>query len=252
MANTMRVSSLQIVVTFAPDRGILFTSGKQLLELQKLLGSKLMSLNVPDAAPPEAPRAMLASPDAIVALGFNRLDITTKPPDHIAHDYTACVSFAERKVQPIIESISQVVDYKWAGVVSVNEYPLASGDISSLKIVSPIFDRLVNIQRHGKELASFQLQYGYKHNDFFKNFTIKGYETRNISLEIDTNEAGPVKIDLSKYPISESGVEITIDFNNKAASKRSNVMEDVIQLFKEQIASHSVLANELNLEGLMS
>ena len=247
----MRVSSLQVVVTFAVNPGIIFSSGKQLMDLKSALGAKLLSLNVPESAPPETPRAMLSTEDMIIGLGFNRLDITTRPPDHVNQDYAACATFAERKAHPIIESLGKQVEYLWAGIVVMDEYVFPKQNAPSLKVVTPVFDRLVNIPREAKDLASFQLQYGYKQGDFYKNFTISGFETRDVSLEIQLKGAGPIRVDLSKYPITESGIQISVDINNKASSSESDVLTDIARLFQEQIATHSGLMKELNLEGLL-
>jgi len=226
-----------------------------MIELQSLLRGTLLTVSVPEAAPPEFPRIILSSEDTIVGLGFNRLEVTVRPPDHIKEDYASSAEFAQRKTYPIVEAISKLVNYEWAGVISVGEYPLASGEVSGLKVVTPIFDRLVNIPRNGKDLASFQLQYGYKQQDLFKNFTIAGYENRNIDIKIDAQEGQevvPITVDLSKYPVSGSGLQITADINNKEAPKRSKVIKDITQMFKEQITTHATLAKELNLEGLVS
>jgi hypothetical protein len=105
----------------------------------------VLSLNVPDRAPPELPRAVLKLSDALVNVCLDRFQVSTRPPKHIAGDIKQATSFARNRALPVFERLFKSdLSYEWTGVVAEFEFP-HRGDIlaGGHDAAGPVFDRLV-------------------------------------------------------------------------------------------------------------
>jgi hypothetical protein len=214
----MQVNSFQIIIEFELDQQIVFSLGQQLKELQKALNGKLSILNTPRMAAPPTPRALIKSADTILTISLDRLEITTTPLQHIMNNYESCVKFFKSRIESILKILRiEDLNYKSLGVISDIQFPYNEENISGIKVIEPIFDRLINIQRKERDLASFQLLFGFMEKNFYTNYIISGYEIKNIQIPSSPpqNNVGFVAIDTKSIPISESGIGIKIDINNK-------------------------------------
>lgn len=250
----MKISQIRFVTNFKLDEEILLSCGPSLQKVQKSLNGKLITLNVPKSAPPETPRAIIKSSDTLLNICLNRFDIITRPPAHIIKSYKSSGNFARTRMESILNILySETLGYEWEGIITIIEYPENTTGLAAIKIVTPIFDKLVNVSRDDRDLASFQLQFGFAEDSFFKNFTLNGYENRDINLKINVPIEMPrIRIDVEKYPISESGLQITIDINNKPQKIKENPIEDFNTLLVENFITFDNLEEKLNLEGILT
>jgi hypothetical protein len=246
----MKVTRIQIVTSFAEDRRIVLTSGPQLQELQKRLGGKLAMLNVPEQTPPDTPRVMVLTKDAVVGICLNRFDITALPPNDVASNFEASIKFSRLRAEPILNTLLRPsIGYQWAGVVVNLEYPKGGPNSRAIEAANPVFDKLVTIKRSNRALASFQLQFGFVENGYNKNFIVGGYESRQATIPAPVMGQQRINLNLEHLPTTESGIQITIDVNNRATADRKSVLEDIKAILAVHEEVFKGLPEYLNLKG---
>lgn len=249
----MKVVSFQIVVIFEIDESIVLSCGTALKELQKKLGGRILSINAPDDAPPPLPRAVLKAKDTILKVALDRFDITTAPPSHVAEEIERALQFARQRFEPFVKHLETAMPkYEWAGVVSELEFPDQSKLCKSgSEAAAPVFDRLVNIDRKNRELGSFELKFGMRHDEHFVNYSITGFESRKVALPVPSQKRGFFSVDISDYPLIDCGVKISLDVNNRPASTKVGPIEDVDQILEKHLILTRSLISNLNLEGVL-
>lgn len=249
----MKVTSFQIIIEFELDQQIILSLGPQLKELQKILNGRLTILNTPPFAPPPAPRALIKSADTLLTISLDRFEISTTPLQHIMNNYESCVKFVKSRIESI-NNILRIEDlkYKSLGAISNIQYPSAIQDIPAIEIMKPIFDRLLNIQRNERDLASFQLLFGFMENNLCINYNISGYEMRNIQINATPqHDQKFITIDTTNIPLSESGIGVKIDINNTRRKDNKSPFEDANLILNESVNQYHSLAQVLNLEGFL-
>lgn len=243
----MKIATFQVAIIFKQDNEIVFTLGDRLKALQADLKANLQLLNVPQGAPPEAPRIILSSQLLSINIGLNRLDLIVNVPTQIKNSRDSAFNLLKDLVERISNSlVNGVLKYDWCGIISNLEFPSHNDIKPSLKIIEGFFNDLVTIERDAKELAAFSLQYGFKENGFYRNVTISGYDTYDIPVAgIGTNKF----IDLSKLPVKESGITINLDINNRPTDSRMDLLADLNLIQKEIMNSIDKVLYESNLLG---
>ena len=245
----MKVRQIQIVSVFKIDNSIILSIGPSLKQLKNKLGGQIVPINNPDNSPPPLPRIVLQLKDTLLQIGLDRFDISLKPPLHISEDLSESFKFAKQRAGSIISEFISHVSYKWSGIIttfSFPEQPLVSK--SGIETVRPIFDRIININRNNRELVSFQLQFGFKDDDFNINYNISGFEERNISISPPIH--GFLEVELNKFPVNNCGIQVILDINNKLGDN-INPLEDIDRLFDKQSNLFSSISTDLNLKGIL-
>ncbi len=246
----MRIANIQIVASFELDQEITFTVGDGLKKLKDSLKGQLHLINVPEAAPPSTPRALFKAEDTILAVGYDRFDFNTKPPKHINDSYESSMTFAHDKVVHLFhELINGAVKYRWTGIVTQLEFPLGDSNQSALEVIAPIIEALIKPNVQDKDLAAFNLQLGFMQNGFNKIYSIKGYENRKLDIIIK-GDAQVVNLSDEDYEIIESGVQITLDINNKP-NPSGDPFGDMAAVIDEHFESSVKLLDELNLSEVL-
>jgi hypothetical protein len=209
-------------------------------------------INAPDNAPPSLPRVVLKLQDTILNVALDRLHITTQPPSHVAQDMDKAVQFAYQRSNPIISDMQPAkLNYKWSGVVAEVEYPedpLISK--SAPEAATPLFDRLIKIDRKDRELGSFQLQFGIRDDNYYVNYTVTAFEARQIKLSLPSPKQY-ISIDIKEYPLTECGLKVILDVNNKPGPESRDPGRDLKLIFDKQTKSFANIAKTLNLEGIL-
>lgn len=247
----MKISQLQIVTGFQQDNAVLLSCGPALKALEGKLRGQLFTINAPEDAPASLPRAVLKLEDTIFNLALDRLQVTTRPPAHVADDLSHAMQFARQRTLPFIEGFIDVIPaYQWTGIIVEIEFPenpMRSNSAAEAAI--PVFDRLVKIDRRSLELSSFQLKFAVKDADYFVGYSIQAYEGRQLNIAVPPG--AKVVVDPKDFPLSEVGVEVVVDINNKSAVSSSDPIGDVNIILDKQINVIRELKSYLNLEGLV-
>jgi len=248
----LKVSKIDFVSTFEVDPSITLSCGPILKDLQKKLGGKVISINAPEEAPPPMPRVILQTSDTILNVGFDRFQVTSIPPSHIANDFSGSLNFArQRSIMIISMLIKEVNAYKWSGVIADFEYPeIPLVSKSAFEAGTPLFDRLINIDRRGRPLGSFQLQYGINDLEHYTTYTINIYEVREVPIP-DQKKPGFIFVEPFIYPLAECGVRIALDVNSRPHKGTIDPITDLDVIVEKVISSQKTLIQDLNLEGIL-
>lgn len=248
----MKIEQIQIAIVFALDEGIVLTMGQHAKALQSNMGARVQILNVPKFAPPEAPRMIIHTRNALINICLDRYNMMIRPPDHINNQLDQCCDYAQRVASDIIPYLAHdKLDYLWMGMITHIDFPLGNKGMDALGAVTPVYDRLVNIPRLGRELASFKLEVGFKEQQYFKNFYIQGYDVRNVDITKEIKEKGTGFIPIKGKEIVESGVSIIIDINNQPTSLTKIIVEDLENEIDQIKGVSANITEYLNLGGLL-
>jgi hypothetical protein len=248
--NKMKIFRIQIATILKLDKRIVLTCGEKLKKLEKDINGKLQLINIPDFAPPDAPRAMIKNVDTLINLSLNRLDIIITPPHHILSDIKSSLNYVKNRSESILSTLNvDELGYEWSGCIAICEYPKPEGETGA-KSVTPVFDSLIKIDRNKCELSSFQLNFGFIEESISRNFRIAGYEKKQIKLT-NIKEAQSFLINLSEIPSQEVGIQITIDLNNKI-NKKIGSLQDIDQLIVRMEKELNILPETLKLEGILT
>ena len=179
----MRVNRFEIVSTFEIDPSIVLTCGPYIKGLEQKLRGKIMTINAPEGAPPPLPRLVLQLEDTILNVALDRFQITTKPPSHIAHDIQKAAQFAyQRSISILLDMKPANLQYQWSGVVAEIDYPeFPLTCKSGSEAATPLFDKLINIDRKDNQLSSFQLKFGFRDENYFVSYILSGFKLEKFS-----------------------------------------------------------------------
>lgn len=246
----MKFVQIQAAINFKLEQDILLSVGNNIKKLQKEVKVNVQILNVPKAAPPEAPRIVIFSPNAIINICLNRYDIIVRIPNQIENNIDSALDYAKNVISKFIPFlIHDNFQYLWTGIVINSEKSFDVKNSKSIELINPYFDKLINIERKNRKLSSFQLQFGFEEDELNKNFTISGYDKINLEISGNIIREG-LTIDLQKAKIAESGLQVIVDVNNNNKSV-SSIDKDFINLLKEISNTYSILPKTLNIEGLL-
>ena len=247
----MRIEKILIATVFKIDKDIILSWGRNLKKLQEHLKGKLIQLNIPELTPPEAPRVMIKSESSIINISLNRLELITKPPNHIYNDIIQSLKFSLNQNDIIFEIIKDVLnDYQWTGVVCHLNYPNKKTKNAN-EAAELVYDKITTINRKNLNLSSFQLGFGFNENEFFKNYNIQGYENRKINIPFDMAKNKTVSFDTNTFPIDECGVQFILDYNNKPKPSKFNPQEDILTIISEIKNDFKKLPEQFNLKEVL-
>jgi hypothetical protein len=248
----MKYVQIQAAINFQLENDILLSVGNNIKKMQKDIKVNVQILNSPKAAPPEAPRIVIFSPNAIINICLNRYDIIINIPNHIDKLLTSVLDYAKNVISEFIPYLThENFKYTWTGIVVNSEAAFPQKNSKSIELLTPYFDKLININRNDRKLSSFQLQYGFEENEFYKNFNISGYDKFNFEIPGNLIANEPIRIDLQNTDILESGIQIIIDINNKTMKNNAGIEKDFITLINQIEHIYKDLPKSLNFEGLL-
>lgn len=248
----MRINSYEIVLVFEIDTEAVLSCGPALKKLQKQYGGEILHINNTEGAPPPLPRIIHKMKDTSINLALDRIVINTVPPSHVSNNIDKSSKFALQKLELSTESLLEYLPkYQWLGIVVDIEFPTKDKDIiSGIKAVSPVFERLIHLDIDVNKLASFQLQFGIKRENHFVNYSISGYEQRVFEF-LSPNRQKFFKIDASDVPISECGIRLVLDVNNRPGGATADPVSDANKVILIQNKMFKGIPKDLNLEGIL-
>ena len=249
----MRISQANTVIEYEIVENLLLLIGGTLKEFQKRNNAKVQFLNIPQNIPPNAPRIIISSQNAIINISLTRFEIINKIPNHISEDITATILFTKKIIADIVSQLwVPELKYTWHGLVTALDFTKNSPDKTALQLAKPYFDKLINIDRKNRELGSFEIKFGFKEGNYFKNFKVACFETRDIRIDPTKFSTLQKVFDLEEISaITNSGLRIIFDINNKGNESKNNFNSDFEVLLKEFEKSLINIIVELNLEDLI-
>lgn len=247
----MRMGRIQIVSSFNPDDTIVMSIGPSLKALAKRFRGKVSFVNAPNEVPAELPRAVMMLESGIVQIGINRYQVVIQPPDHVRKDYESSLDFSHNLAKSVMEGFRDVeIVPVWSGVVAEIEFvesPLRSKTM--LEAVNEVSKKLITITPISSDLANFQLQIGYKVGQFFRNYTIGGFESRGAhGMRLEEGES--IELDISQIPAFEAGIRIVYDVNSKPIESSGDALDDLRRTIEAHKLGFETLLADLGLEDL--
>ncbi len=247
----MKVHACHIVITYDFSDAFLLEIGPKINTIRKSLKTTFQQLNIPQGAPPETPRYLLKYQFGVIIICLYRIEIIVHPPLQINKSFVQSIEMSTQEALKILGILSGMeLIYKWCGIVSEIEYKL-SDNLSANKVVTPLFDNIFKIERKDKDLSSFQLQFGFFDEGVSKNFTLSGYEALDINIPL--NPLGNFKFEIKpgEGKISESGLNVRLDINNKNSTENSTPDKDILVITEKCKTTFHDLPQLLKYEGLV-
>lgn len=249
----MRIPQTNTVIEFEIVENLLLLIGGALKEFQRKNNARVQFLNIPQNIPPDAPRIIVTSHNAIINISLTRIELISKLPNHITEDIKATLQFTKKNVDEILSQLwIPELKYSWLGLVVALEFPQNNSDNTALQLAKPIFDKLVNIDRKDRDLGSFEIRFGFKEGNYFKNYKIACFETRDIKIDPTKLSTLQKVIDLEEFSaITNAGLRVIFDINNKKSESINGVKPDFELILAE--AEHSIMniTSELNMKDLI-
>jgi hypothetical protein len=249
----MRIPQINTVIEFELTENVILIIAGALRKYQEVNNAKVQILNVPHSVPPDAPRIVLITQNALIRISLTRFEINSKIPNHIINNFDSAVIFTKSIIKNVIETLMvPELKYTWLGVVNILEYSVVDHGGTALKVSEKFFDKLINIDRNNKDLASFEIKFGFNEGCFFRNYSISGFETRDIKLEFLNGIKGIQVVDLEKSGrIIDKGLRIVLDINNKPGNKSLNALSDLDTIFEEVNSKYRNLFVDLNIKDMI-
>lgn len=249
----MRISQTNTVIEYEIVENLLLLLGGPLKEYQKRNNAKVQFLNIPQNIPPDAPRIIVSSQNAIINISLTRFEIISKIPNHIVDNTAATIFFSKKNIENIISQLwVPELKYTWLGLVAALDFPKNSIDKTAMQLAKPYFDKLINIKRKDRELGSFEIKLGFKEGGYNKNYRIMCYENRDIKIDPSKFSTLQKVFDLEEVSaITNTGLRIIFDINNKKSELNSVFASDYGELVTEFEKSLTNIVVELNLEDLI-
>ena len=245
-----RIATVQLAINFEYDPDINLRFGSGVLDLAKELKAEVITPSIPQQAPPESPRTVLKGVDATVTLSPVRALLSVNPPSHVRESFNSVEKFCKNRAGHLTDLLDGNIRYEWAGVVLDKEYAARQTEKAALQLCEPLFDSILNIDRNNRRLASFQASLGFTERGFHRNFNISGYDTREFLVETE-KRSGWKKIDVDDEPVSEAGIKVRVDINNKPKDHHLDLSTEITELWDEHRGTFDGLEAEIGLGGLL-
>ncbi|WP_322086049.1 hypothetical protein [Burkholderia sp. BCC1999] len=229
-----------------PQTNIRFAQGDAEVAFGSFGAGQSQQTNVPDAADPSMPRIIFAKDRNSIAISQISVQYTrgAVPRPHGTLD---------QQLQTVVEEIQnfyrQALEFRPAHqyvheavIVQIN-YPSSE---SMADLHKYVYDRFISFRPLG-ELASVQLQIGFKINDLYFNLGASVYQTRHFEWKSPA-QAGinpsTVMLALNSGKLIEKGLQFTIDVNDrprhevgrsKDAATPDKLLETICRFTREQL-----------------
>jgi len=245
----MYLSNVHVAIAFDLDNQIILTLGERLKEAQREYSANMQLLNIPNGAPPEAPRLLFTTPIFNINISLNRVDVFLTLPEQIKSNIDACLNYTCTTINNLYALLlSNLVKYDWCGIILNLSFPDKLQ--SSLKVIEKIAPHIIKINSNGREMAAFNLQIGFEEPPFFKNITISGYDQYQLKIPTQQDQISQ-QINMQDVTISEAGISIILDVNNIPQLDKSSFEDDFVNIVKKIENSYVSLLDELNLTGVL-
>jgi|GEM_PF-5032378 len=240
-----KIGFIQLAIGIAIDDNIILTLGSTIKELEKSGKFTIQNLSVPINAPPNVPRFVLNSKEYVINISLDRLDFYFSIPDHMAQHPITTIKYISKLIEEINQIFLSSIVYKWCGIVMKVNYPYKDNQDSKL---TNIFDSITSIDRNNDDVVSLTFNFGVKKGWYFKTIGIAEYQSHVLLGEQMKNQ----QIHLDDENLSERGIEITLDYNNKPNVKNNSFIIDIMKLLNLTIPDINNLPKNTNLLEILT
>lgn len=208
-------------------------------EFQRLLRDDfplpIISTNVPANALPPIPRFVMQSKFAKLEVGKDRVALNVNYLGNHKKDYKLCDEYLHKKIDRIYQVTVDTLkaNVKFFGNVTNIKYSFSDSSINGAIYLQDIF---ASQKCSDNVLNDYNVKYTIKHKDrYFVSVSLSNYERYMISISqktgIPTMEK-PLKLKLSDMSISDTGIQIVFDINNKLSLLKSEAVISIEDIYK--------------------
>lgn len=246
----MYVNTIQVVFEHGLEESLIFKIGG-ITEALLSHGYNVRQINVPETAPPEAPRITAQIDNNFVNFSLSRTEYIINVPQHINKDIGLIYNYFISVVKNT-HSLLKIDErgYQWCGVIvpSIHE---VNADSLYPDVMYPLFKKLINISIEKDALSALSLQCGYYDKDtgLYKNFEISGYELLEFNVKVPSKTT-VIRISAEESKAIERGFNITIDINNKKKTEAASSLEEFIWICEESKKTLEQAYEILNIGGI--
>lgn len=249
----MRIESIQVAIVFKRQDDILYLLGQEIVEFQKRFQAQKQLTNLPESSPPEIPRLAILAPSFVVNISLTRIDILATIPPNVSTDCKMSLNFMYKIVEDVQELlVNGKIEYQWMGIVIHTEFSRKDITNNPLVAVEPVYDKILNINRNNRSLATFNLQFGFSEAPFYINYFIGSYEKVNVIFNNPIQPGSVIDIEKGKKEVSDTGISINIDVNNRLQTSEKNMERDFISLIRKSEALLETVVVDLGLQSIFS
>jgi phage pi2 protein 07 len=243
----MNIASVQVAISFKQQNDILYLLGREIMDFQRRYNVQKQLTNLPEPSPPDIPRLSLFSPNFIVNIALSRMDVFITIPPHVSRDSDASFAYTIKIVEEMYGIFIDKIEYQWLGLVLNIGFSMKDLTKTSLEVMHPVYDAIINIPRKNRELSSFNFNFGFSEYPYYIIYTIGNYETANISF-ILPNENNIQ----NKKEIVDMGLSVSLDVNNKqTVDKNTDFFQDFNSIEKKCRSLLASMPDDLNLSAIL-
>jgi hypothetical protein len=247
------IDQVQIGSEFDLVEDVVLSVGSSLKSIITKYGGRLQLLNVPAAAPADAPRIIAITENFVLNFAPVRYDIFIVVPTQIRNEFNKVIDFTTNLFHRLGGDLAQLgLSYAWVGMIVNLEYPATEVGVPGIKLSEPVFDRLLSVKRGSRRLSAFQTQFGFEEGTLNKIFTISAYDSMKIKLHKANLQEKVLRVDRETADFVESGISVSLDVNNKPDKAKAGLLRDFQVIAQASRELYQDLPEILNLKGIIA
>jgi hypothetical protein len=191
------------------------------------IGAPSQQTNIPDDADPNQPRILFSSGNTAILISqmacqlrivFEKSDLGIIEQLQEIHEKALAFSLLAYKFLDIL-------NYAFQGfIIEINLPVEGSMELAQKEV----YDRIIKAPALG-EIASMQILVGYEVDGMFVNFTTSAYEAR--TSDMPASELAKLdRLHLQKLELTEVGISVKVDVNNRANGNLPNSLQSTADL----------------------
>ncbi|WP_329847353.1 hypothetical protein [Stenotrophomonas hibiscicola] len=194
-----------------PDTDMRLKQAKVEAAFRSIIDSQSTQTNVPDGFDPSAPRLVLSSGNKSIFVSQVACQLTLNFPEKGVRSIEQQWDIIAKNIREFERAVLKMKDAAELEVSSVVLGIESSSSASSGDIAMYVAERFLCRPVDGA-MASAQIALGYKRDEFFVNVNVSAYE--RMSIEVPPGAAG-IYVNVTKMPVSERGIMLQLDVNNR-------------------------------------
>lgn len=201
-----------------PQERIRFAQGDAEVAFGSFGAGQSQQTNLPDAADPSLPRIIFMKDKRQIAISQMAVQLTEV---FEGGDLQAQMDSVRRQISSFHQQALEFKKEQEFGSVALVLQVNYVSEASLEQLHEFVYSKFVTLPKLG-ELASVQLNLGFKIEDLFVNLGASVFEARRLDIQNQPVTPGtPVIFDVSKGKLVSKGVQITLDINDRPLMQKN-------------------------------
>lgn len=226
--NEATISNVTYLLNFRDrDEGIRFQQAKAEESFRGIINQQSEQSNLPDNIDPAAARISFKSGSKNISISQIACQLNLSFPNAKKIDFDHQWEIIAKNVK---EFYAGAINFK-----SSDSYAMTAliyhvqfrSNATTVELNSWIYDKFIK-KELDEELASVAVKIGFKREQWYLNLNVGAYELRNLEIRPQPGQAG-ILLDLDKVPVTEKGIDLTFDVNNRPKFLLANQTGEVMK-----------------------